>query len=332
MREKSSEMSEETLVGLPLQQSLLLASNKEWNTMRAIRTLTILFTITALILSAAGRSACADEQPTDVSHLRIDSVLVSLIEQVEVPAREVGQLNRMLVKEGMAVQKGDVLAQIEDAEAELQYLQAKLEFAMAQLKVENDVNLRFAQKSHEVAKAELQRAEDSIKKYPKSISKTELDHLKLTAEKAELEIEQAAEEAKTAQLEANLKQNAVQIAALAVQRRKVISPITGMVVQIMTKEGEWVRPGETVLRILKLDRLRAEGLINASRLQEQDLKNRPVVLLVNPGTKQQIEFKGKVSFVSPEINPVNNQTRVWAEIDNPELKLKPGMRASLIIK
>jgi len=57
-----------------------------------------------------------------------------------------------------------------------------------------------------------------------------------------------------------------------------------------------------------------------------------VILVVNPGTKQEIEFQGKISFVSPEINPVNNQTRVWAEIENPDLKLKPGMRASLIVK
>lgn len=300
--------------------------------MHATRTLTFLFTICALVLSGTDGPVAADDPTSGSNELRIDSVLVSLIEQVEVPAREVGQLNRMLVKEGASVQKGDVLAQIEATEAMLLMQQAKLEFEMAQLKAMNDVNLRFAQKSYEVAKAELQRAEDSIKKYPKSISKTELDRLKLTAEKAELEIEQAVEEAKTTKLEANLKQNAEQIAELAVQKRKIISPITGMVVQIMTKEGEWVRPGDTVLRILKLDRLRAEGLINASRLQERDFKDRPVVLLVNPGTKQQIEFKGKVSFVSPEVNPVNNQTRVWAEIENPDLKLKPGMRASLIIK
>ncbi|WP_299468178.1 HlyD family efflux transporter periplasmic adaptor subunit [uncultured Gimesia sp.] len=300
--------------------------------MSQLRVLIYLFTISAGILLAHSGATAADEPAAGSADLRIDSVLVSLIEQVEVPAREVGQLDKMLVQEGATVQKGEILAQIEDGEAVLLQQQAKLEYEMAKLKAENDINIRFARKAHEVATAELLRAEDSIKKYPKSISKTELDRLKLTAEKAELEIEQATEEAKTSQLEASLKRNAQEIAALAVQRRKVVAPISGMVVQIMTKDGEWVRPGDTVLRILKLDRLRAEGLVNASRLQEQDLKGRPVTLVVNPGTKQEIEFPGKISFVSPEINPVNNQTRVWAEIENPELKLKPGMRASLIIK
>ncbi|WP_298861367.1 efflux RND transporter periplasmic adaptor subunit [uncultured Gimesia sp.] len=300
--------------------------------MHQFRALIYLFTISTLSLIGNRGALLADEKSASSTGLRIDSVLVSLIEQVEVPAREVGQLNKMLVKEGSTVRKGELLAQIEDSESNLLLQQAKLEYQMSQNKAENDINIRFARKSHEVALAELKRALDSIKKYSKSISKTELDRLKLTAEKAELEIEQATEEAKTSALEARLKQNSEAIAALAVQKRKVIAPISGMVVQILTKEGEWVRPGETVLRLLKLDRLRAEGLVNSSLLQGQNFKDRPVILLVNPGTKQEIEFRGKISFVSPEINPVNNQTRVWAEIENPDLKLKPGMRASLIIK
>ena len=291
-----------------------------------------LFTTLAGLQIAAPRALSADERAAADTPLRIDSVLVTVIEQVEVPAREVGQLTNLRVREGMTIERGALLAQIEDSEARLLLKQAQLEYETAQLKAENDVDLRFARKSHEVANAELQRAKDSIQKYPKSISKTELDRLQLTAEKAELEIEQATEEAKTAQLEAKLKQNAEEIAALAVEKRKVVSPIDGMVVQIMTRTGEWVRPGETVMRLLKLDRLRAEGLINASLLQERDLKDRPVVLVVNPGTKQEQKFQGIISFVSPEINAVNNQTRVWADIENPDLKLKPGMRASLIIQ
>lgn len=291
-----------------------------------------LFTTLAGLQFASPLVLRAEEKTSDQQSLRIDSVLVTVIEQVEVPAREEGQLTKLQVKEGMTVERGALLAQIEDSEAQLLLEQAKLEYEMAQLKAQNDVDIRFARKSHEVANAELQRAKDAIKKYPKSISKTELDRLQLTAEKAELEIEQATEEAKTARLEALLKKNAAHIAALAVQKRKVVSPISGMVVQIMIKNGEWVRPGDTVMRLLKLDRLRAEGLVNASLLQDRDLNDRPVLLVVNPGTKQEQKFQGKISFVSPEINAVNNQTRVWADIENPNLKLKPGMRASLIVQ
>jgi multidrug efflux pump subunit AcrA (membrane-fusion protein) len=43
-------------------------------------------------------------------------------------------------------------------------------------------------------------------------------------------------------------------------------------------------------------------------------------------------FKGKVVFVSPEINPVNGQARVWAEIDNASGLLRPGLRPQMKIQ
>ena len=36
-------------------------------------------------------------------------------------------------------------------------------------------------------------------------------------------------------------------------------------------------------------------------------------------------------FVSPEVNPVNGQVRVWADVDNKQLTLRPGLRGHLAI-
>jgi macrolide-specific efflux system membrane fusion protein len=49
-----------------------------------------------------------------------------------------------------------------------------------------------------------------------------------------------------------------------------------------------------------------------------------------PSPKQEAFF-GQVVFVSPEIDPVNGQVRVLIEIDNPELTLRPGTRATAVI-
>ena len=35
--------------------------------------------------------------------------------------------------------------------------------------------------------------------------------------------------------------------------------------------------------------------------------------------------------MSPEVDPVNNQVRVWAELENPDLRLKPGMSGTMVI-
>jgi len=45
-----------------------------------------------------------------------------------------------------------------------------------------------------------------------------------------------------------------------------------------------------------------------------------------------MEFAGHIVFVNPEIDPLNSQVRVWAEVENPDLKLRPGMQAALVIE
>jgi macrolide-specific efflux system membrane fusion protein len=42
-------------------------------------------------------------------------------------------------------------------------------------------------------------------------------------------------------------------------------------------------------------------------------------------------FPGIVTFVNPEIDPVNGQFRIWVEVDNPKLQLQPGMRAEMTV-
>jgi macrolide-specific efflux system membrane fusion protein len=41
--------------------------------------------------------------------------------------------------------------------------------------------------------------------------------------------------------------------------------------------------------------------------------------------------EGALRFVSPEIDPVTHQVRVWAEIDNRQLRLRPGQQGQLLI-
>jgi macrolide-specific efflux system membrane fusion protein len=101
-------------------------------------------------------------------------------------------------------------------------------------------------------------------------------------------------------------------------------------VQVHHRRGEWVQPGEKVLRILRLDRLRAEGFVDARNL-ERELLDAPVKVRVSLPGQPEAEFSGRVVFVSPEIDPVNSQVRIWADIENPKLELRPGLRAAMTI-
>ena len=43
-------------------------------------------------------------------------------------------------------------------------------------------------------------------------------------------------------------------------------------------------------------------------------------------------YGGKVAFVSPEVDPITGQVRVWAEIDNAAGKLRPGQNVRMVIE
>ncbi len=61
-----------------------------------------------------------------------------------------------------------------------------------------------------------------------------------------------------------------------------------------------------------------------------ELNDQPVKLTVRLGDEQ-MEYSGRIVLVSPEVDPVNGQVRVWAEIDNHDLRLRPGLHGSMTI-
>ena len=294
-----------------------------------MRRLFLLVIITAIsFLSASLPSSAA---PPSDGRLHVDSVVVTLIDQVDLAAREAGALEQIAVREGQTVENGAMLARLDDTDAVLGLNKAKLEREIAVKQADDDVKLRFAKKALEVATAEERRAIESAQKFSKSVSQTELDELRLTKEKAGLEVEAAKEDQEIARLTAKLKENAVETAVNNVAHRRIISPLGGMVVQIKRQRGEWVQPGDVVVRVLRLDRLRAEAFVNAHEIGG-DLVGRPVSLTVDlPGAARSL-FHGKIVFVNPESNPVNGQSRVWAEIDNPQQILRPGLSGSMTIE
>ena len=146
----------------------------------------------ASILLLAFSLAAADAAPgPSATQIEIPSALVKLVEQVDVPAREAGVLAAVDVREGQMVEEGDRLGQIEDTEARIAEERARIDLQIARENAENDVNIRFATKSVEVARAELRRSAESLEKYPKSVSESEMDRLRLIVEKSVLEVTSA---------------------------------------------------------------------------------------------------------------------------------------------
>lgn len=276
-----------------------------------------------VLLAAATKSFGAEP-------IVLEGAIVTLIEHAEVPARALGPIEQLSVSEGDVVKVGDLLAKIDDGEAALDADRAAIELAVARRDAANELPVLAATKAEEAAKAELKRATDSVAKYEKSISQSELDRLKLAADEAGLRRRQAIHERETAELTARVKDNELQTIRRRLQLHQIVAPISGVVVEVKRRRGEWVEPGVPVVRLLLMERLRVEAFYDAAKLPT-DLVGKPVMLRIAPLEGEAVDYPGRITFVHPEVNPINGQVRIWAEVENREGRLRSGMQGTLRI-
>src|SRR4029453_921685 len=99
-----------------------------------------------MVLALPPQVAPAQSPPTSPSgrEAQLTHCLVSLIEDVQVPAREAGALTSVAVVEGQYVTQGQLLAQIDDAQPRLDKLAAELERDAALAKAQDDIGGRYA--------------------------------------------------------------------------------------------------------------------------------------------------------------------------------------------
>lgn len=263
--------------------------------------------------------------------ITIDSVLLSAVDESIVAAMESGAIRDVAVRRGQSVTQGETLAQIDDAVPRLAQDRAAIELEIATQKAGNDISTRHARKALEVATAELRRAEQAIKKYPESVPDNEMDRLQLTVDRDALAVEQSEHDRRIAAADVRLKTNELNLAQLRVARCRVVAPFTGIVAEVSRSPGEWVEPGGAIVRLLRTDRLRAEGFV-AARYAHVDLCGRTVRLLVGNAEGSRVELEGEIVFVGPKIDPVNAQVLVGAEFDNRRLQLRPGVEATMKIE
>jgi multidrug resistance efflux pump len=277
---------------------------------------------------SAPRAVAAPENPI------LHDCLVTLIEDVPVPGREAAEIVALEAKEGMLVKKGMVLGKLDDSLPKAQLRVKMAEWGAANEKAKDDINIRFADASAKVAYAELEKALESNKTAVGAITAVEINRLRLAHEKSRLQIEQAALEKKVDTLTATMKSSEVDLAKLSIQRRHIVAPFDGVVVNVYKHLGEWVALGDPVLRIVRMDKLRVKGAVNASHFKPAEIQGRAVVVRVALERGSIEEFPGKIVYVSPLVeNGIDYE--VFAEVenrmDNNHFVLLPGLNAEMTI-
>ena len=268
------------------------------------------------------------------SEAQLHHCLVSLIEDVQIPAEVAGVLVKVNAKEGEQFEPGAPLVQINEKEATYQRDVALAEQKSSQEKADNDVNVRYAEAARKVAEAEYILNKKANETHPGTVPVVKMQELWLKVKQAELQIEQAEHERTIAAFETEGYKAKVDLADEQVRMRKITAPIKGEVVEVMFREGEWVEPGNPVLRIVRLDRLRIEGFLNIKDFSPSEVGKRRIHIAV-PLARGRIEqFDGVITFVNPLVQ-AGGEYRVWAEVvnrqENGEWLLRPGLEAEMTI-
>lgn len=256
----------------------------------------------------------------DVKAIVSSTGTVNPVTTVSVGTQVSGTINQLLVDYNSAVKKGQLLATIDPSSLEAQVQQASASLLMAK------ANLEKAKVSANEAKTNYERNKTLFAR--NFISKSELDNSETAYLSALAQIK--ASEAQVAHSRA-----ALNYAQTNLRYTKIISPVNGTVISRNIDVGQTVAASFQTPTLFTIAQDLTKMQINTS-VDEADIgkikTGQPVDFSVDAYPDN--TFQGKVSEV--RISPIIVQNVVTydviVKVENPDLKLKPGMTANVSIE
>ena len=259
----------------------------------------------------------------------VDPVFLRIDRQADVPAEVAGVLAEVLVAERGGATAGAPLARLKSDAAEIAVEQAKDELAIARRRAEDDSAKKFAEVAVEFARKALSRAEKARERNAAAVSPQELDERRRLLAEAETTLLQRTLEFEVNALTVRAAETDVREEELKLARHTLPAPLTGVVEQHYLQPGEWVEPGTPVLRVIRLDVLRAEGFVPHAAARGRVGAAVAVEVSAPDGTARR--YPGTVTFVGNEIEPATGEVLVRAEVNNTDLSLRPGLKVRMVI-
>lgn len=297
--------------------------------------LSLIFFFPCFAVAVAGTALSADTAaPPDA--VKVSRCLVGLIDEALVPAEDSGVLDVVAVKAGAQVAKDELLARIDDKLARIQHRAAKAEMEVAAEKIEqNKISREYQISAYKVAELQYTRRKDARDKVAGSVPELELMEFWLKADGAAKQIQVSQSEEKVAEAEYRVKEVQVEMAAEAIEKRQVKSPIDGVVVKVERHLGEWVQPGDPVFHVVSMDTLRVRGELAIADFPQSAIHHKPVVVEATLANGRMERFEGQVVFVNPVLGH-GNKYEFWAEVknrkENDTWLLAPGMSVDMTVR
>jgi len=300
--------------------------------MTSLKTAAVAFgALAALSVSVFGQAGAGRAQAPaprgQVATLVLDSsdqlATIDWIEKSDVAALREGVIREMELRLGDPAIKGQPIGYLHDEIAELTVAKSKL---MA----ENDAAVEKAKAARDVATTVVARNQRLNDRKPGMVSQEDVA-------KAEGELKVAEAQVKESQGQLDVNKAELQLAEQVLREHTILAPFDGIVIKRMKEPGESVRANEAVVQIGNLSRLCANAYIPLEysfRVKVGQVVELQPRLAGGMGD-QPIErktFRGKIVFVDPQIQPIaETAVRIRAEFENPEMELRPGLKAAMTI-
>jgi len=291
-------------------------------TSRAASFIPVLFGPVCATTGAEDARAADDSPPrsAEAGTIKLNNCLIKAVKQARLASDRPGVLKDIAAKEGDAVKKDQIVVQLMDDVP-------RANLRVANLTAKRTVEIEYARKQNALEVEEYEKALDQNRRNAHLVNADTLERLKLSAERSRLQIEMAEHEmqvnhAKAEQAQAEL------------DAYRILAPLDGVVTRVQKYPGEAVRPGDSILEVANTDVVKVEGFVKAKEIWGVKPGAAVEVRLSGDYAGPEITrkvFQGRIGFVDPLSDAVNGDTRVWAEVKNPENILRPGFKAAMII-
>jgi len=212
-----------------------------------------------------------------------------------------GRIEKLYVDEGDKVEKGQILAELEQERLRIVIKETTASFKEAQAQLKNlEATLQRSQKLFEEGVIDPQRFDDTT---------TERDLAKARVQRARATLERVQQDLKDS---------------------IITAPFTGFVVEKMMNEGEMATtmPPSNIFHLVDTGRVKIEcGITEGKR---RSIKAGKEVLIELDAYPDEI-FTGKITTVNPMVDPDSRTFKIKIDIPNPGFRLESGMFARIRI-
>jgi HlyD family secretion protein len=302
---------------------------------------------------AGGETAAAPvevakaEKATIHRVIEADAVLYAL-NQANVTAKVSAPVKKFNVNRGDHVRAGQVLAVLENRDLAASVAENKQLVAQAQAAF---ASLTGAQMPEDLtrAKADLKTQEQTVEAGKRvydsrvelqkqgALAQKLVDDAKVTLVQAQSQLENArqhlksletvgrAEQVKNLQAAVDAAKARYENAAAQLSYTEIKSPISGIVSDRPLSAGEMAQSGTAIISVVDISSVIARANIPVKEAANVKL-GRPATIAGAGG-----ELKGRVTVVSPAVDPNTTTVEVWVQAANPGEKLKPGTSVHVTI-